>query len=1302
MVGLFINTLPARVQVREEGLLLPWLMELQAQHVEREQYSYSSLAEVQRWSDIPPGASLFESIVVFENYPLADSLSQQTGGLEVNLVRAMERTNYPIALSVSQGSKLKLQIQYDGSRFDPAAISRVISHLRTLLQEFAVDPCRRILEISMLTKPERGQLLVEWNQTGVEYPSDKCVHQMFEAQAQKRPDAIAVISNDHQLTYNELNRRANQVARYLVKRGVGPGAVVAIADDRTQQAIVGILGILKAGGAYSPLDTQSPTDRILGMINDSKASFILIDEDCLREMIPAWLDSVRDYDEASLTEGKRPRSRVLYVEAARVVSPEGTEDGAARNGHSGPGVLRWDRISVGVESEAGSNSVCLSSADDPAYVMYTSGSTGEPKGVEVTNRGILRLLFGVEYVDLGADRSILQMAPVSFDASTFEIWGPLLHGGRCVLYPDAVPTVGKLGEVIESQDITTLWLTGSLFNTVIDEAPEILRDIEQLLIGGEALSVEHVRRAYEALPLTRIVNGYGPTEGTTFTCCHKIPRVLSGSARSIPIGRPISNTAVYILDRYMEPVPVGVSGELYIGGAGLSSGYVGDAGLTVEKYVPNPFSGIEGDRMYRTGDLCRYLSDGSIEFIGRVDHQVKLRGFRIELGEIESVLVGHELVRESVVLYREDEPGEKRLVAYVVLERGSELGVTELRGYLREKLPEYMIPSRYVMLESLPLTSSGKVDRLSLPTPEGLGRELESSYVAPRTEVEEKLAGIWSQVLGVERVGIHDNFFELGGDSILAIQIIARANEGGMRFTPKQLFEKQTIAELSGEVDSVSAVECDQGIVEGEVPLTPIQRWFFERGLSRAEHFNQAFMLEVGKEVEADLLELAIEGLVLHHDALRLRFEREGSVWRQFNAGPEAVEPLSRMDLSGISESEQEGLIESGASELQAGLDLRDGPILGAILFDLGEERGRRLLLVIHHLAVDVVSWRILLEDLWTGYEQLSRGESVRLPAKTTSFKRWSERLMVYGESEEVRGELEYWLSDSRSTVESLPVDHELVEGANTVGSTGTVTVSLSVEETRDLLQEVPKAYRTQITEVLLTALSMSFAGWTGSQLLLVDVEGHGREELFEEVDVSRTVGWFTSMYPLLLDLGEAQAPGEAIKRIKEQVRGVPNHGIGYGVLRYLSGDADISGRLRALPKAEVSFNYLGQLDQTLRKSSFLELSEDPGVPPCSPSACREHLLEVVAFVGDSRLKLIWTYTESAHLKRTVKRLANGYLNALKSLISHCLSPEARGHTPSDFPLAKLDQDKLHKLDTLLDRADRSRKSRNRNQDEER
>jgi non-ribosomal peptide synthase protein (TIGR01720 family) len=755
---------------------------------------------------------------------------------------------------------------------------------------------------------------------------------------------------------------------------------------------------------------------------------------------------------------------------------------------------------------------------------------------------------------------------------------------------------------------------------------------------------------------------------------------VAAGTNTIPIGRPISNTTVYILDGYMEPVPVGVSGELYIGGAGLSSGYVGDAALTVEKYVPNPFSGTEGDRMYRTGDLCRYLSDGSIEFIGRVDHQVKLRGFRIELGEIESVLGRHELVRESVVLYREDEPGEKRLVAYVVLERGSELGVTELRGYLSEKLPEYMIPSRYVMLESLPLTSSGKVDRLSLPAPEGLDRELESSYVEPRTEVEEKLAGIWSQVLGVERIGIHDNFFELGGDSILAIQIIARANEGGMRFTPKQLFEKQTIAELSGEVGGASAVECDQGIVEGEVPLTPIQRWFFERGLLKVEHFNQAFMLEVGRRIETDLLELAIEGLVLHHDALRLRFEREGSVWRQFNAGPEAVVPLSRMDLSGMSESEQERLIESGISELQAGLDLRDGPILGAILFDLGEERGRRLLLVIHHLAVDVVSWRILLEDLWTGYEQLSRGESVRLPAKTTSFKRWSERLMAYGESEEVRGELEYWLSESRFAVGSLPVDHELVEGANTVGSTGTVTMSLSVEETRDLLQEVPKAYRTQITEVLLTALSMSFAGWTGSQLQLVDVEGHGREELFDEVDLSRTVGWFTSMYPLLLDLGEAQGPGEAIKRIKEQVRGVPNHGIGYGVLRYLSGDADVSDRLRAMPKAEVSFNYLGQLDQTLRESSPFERVIERIGPSCDPREARAHIIEVMGLTTGGSLRLRWSYSKRVHTEKAIQNLAERYVKELGSLISHCLSPEARGHTPSDFPEANLSQEELDEI----------------------
>jgi amino acid adenylation domain-containing protein/non-ribosomal peptide synthase protein (TIGR01720 family) len=1305
MVGLFINTLPMRVRVSADALLLPWLNDLQDKQMQLRRYEYAPLVEIKKWSDLSRDLPLFESMLVFESQALSAPMWEtvRRGTLQIRDVVFVEKPEFPLTVVAMPDRELSLLINHSSRRFDSSAIGRMLGHFKTLLAGVAANPGVRIGELPMLAGPERHQALVEWNDAGAEYPLDKCVHQVFEAQAHQRPDAIAVVSDDNQLTYKELNGRANQVARCLRKRGVGPESIVAMLDDRTQWTIVGILGILKAGGAYFPIDIENPTDRILSMLSDSKAELLLLHASSMNDVPTTRFGRQLDLGAGGRAWAMRSQSEGGAAVPERSVPSVETGNGEVRrDAGTCREVVLLDRVLTELGGERDTDPENVNHPDDVAYVMYTSGSTGAPKGISVPHRAVNRLVFNTNYVFLDSSDCIAQASNASFDAATFEIWGALLHGARLVEVPKHLAlSPEELAAKIQEQGLSTMFLTTALFNQLVMESPSVFGPLRDLLFGGEAVDPKWVREVMEKGAPGRLLHVYGPTENTTFTSWHLV-RDVASDAVTIPIGRPISNTSMYILDGCLEPVPIGVWGELYIGGAGLSRGYVNDGVLTGERYVPNPYSGISGDRMYRSGDICRYLRDGSIEIKGRVDDQVKLRGYRIELGEIESVLVGHELVRECVVLCREDGAGGKRLVAYVVKGSGGEIRGVELRSYLSERLPEYMVPSSYVMMESLPLTSSGKVDRRSLPEPgESVGEDVER-YEAPRTEVEEKLAGIWSEVLGVKRVGIHDNFFELGGDSILAIQIVARANERGVRFTPKQLFERQTIAELSSVVGRVSVAECEQGIVEGEVPLTPVQRWFFERDLGEVERFNQAFMLELGEGIEADLLEVAIERLVLHHDALRLRYEREGSEWRQFNAGAEAVVGLSRVDLRGKSELEQERSIESATSGLHEGLDLRDGPVMGAILFNLGGALGSRLLMVIHHLVVDVVSWRVLLEDLWTAYEQLSRGEPVRLPAKTTSFKRWSERLKEYGKSGAVRVELEYWLSGGRFEVVGLPVDRELVEGANTVGSSRKVRVSLRAEETRDLLQEVPKAYSTRIEEVLLAALLMSFARWTGSRSLLVDVEGHGREELFEGVDLSRTVGWFTSIYPMLLDLSEEEGvPGEGLKRIKEQVRGVPNHGIGYGVLRYLSGDAGICEKLRAMPKSEVSFNYLGRLDRVLDRSSFLELTEDIGGPACSPSACRAHLLEVIAFVGDGRLQLVWIYSENVHLKGTVKGLAEGFLRELRSLISHCLSPEARSYTPSDFPLAKLDEDKLRKVGALLDRADTAKLGGNGGQDEE-
>jgi amino acid adenylation domain-containing protein/non-ribosomal peptide synthase protein (TIGR01720 family) len=1223
MVGLFINTVPLLVEVPDDRPLLEWLKGLQARQVEQRQYEHTPLAQVQKWSDVEAGRALFESLLVFENYPVDPSLRDAGQELRIRGLSVRESTNYPLTLVATPGPGLHLRFLYDRRRLDEGSMSRLEGHLTRLLEGMARRPEGAVSELPLLGEGEREQVLVEWNRTRTECPREKTVAELFELQAEQRPDAVAVSFERQTLSYGELNRRSNQLARHLNRLGVGPETRVGICIERSLEMIVGLVGILKAGGAYVPLDPDYPQERLTFLVEDAELPVLLTQEKLLGGL-------------------PKHRARVLCVDR--------------------------DREAISREEETNPSSGV--GPENLAYVTYTSGSTGKPKGVEVRHRGVVRLLFGVEYAELGPDEVFLQLAPVSFDASTLEVWGALLRGGRCVVYPERVPTGQELGELIEREGVTTLWLTSSLYNAVLDESPAALRGVKQLLIGGEALSVSHVRRGLSLLPGTRIINGYGPTESTTFTCCYGIPRDLGERVGSIPIGRPIGNTRVYVLDRGMEPVPIGVGGELFIGGEGLARGYLKRPDLTAERFVPDPFGEEAGGRLYRTGDLVRYLADGNVEFLGRVDHQVKVRGFRIELGEIESALREHPGIKAAVAMVREDHPGEKRLVAYVVGRDGPAVEPSEVRSHLKGKLPEYMVPSTIVCLESLPSSPNGKVDRRALPAPDGMAESREA-YEVPRTPAEEALARIWAEVLRVPGVGVRDNFFELGGDSILSIQIVARARESGLRLTLKQVFEHPTVADLAAVAGTAAEVEAEQGVVTGDVPLTPVQRWFFEQDLPEPHHFNQAVLLDVRQPLLATLVEQAVADLQEHHDALRTRYERRPDGWRQEVVRTAAV-AFTRVDLGGVPDGERGRAIELEAGQAQRSLDLEAGPLWRVVLFDLGEGRSR-LLVVIHHLVVDGVSWRILLEDLQTAYEHRRRGQAPRLPPKTTSFRRWAEKLSAHARSGGFRAELAHWQAVGGG-FDALPVD--LQGGENTVGSTRSVFVELTEEETQALLQDVPAVYRTQVTDVLLAGVLEAFWKWTGRDRLLIDVEGHGREDLFEGVDLSRTVGWFTTIYPLGLERAAGGA-GAALKGVKEQVRAIPGAGLGYGVLRYLD---EVRADLPASSRAEMSFNYLGQFDQVLGESSFFGLARESPGESLSSQGRRPYLVGITGAVSGGRLGVAFTYSEAFHRRSTIEGFANGFAEALRGLVAHCESPDAGSYTPSDFPLARLDQAGLDRV----------------------
>ncbi|MDQ1592167.1 MAG: hypothetical protein QOG71_2794 [Pyrinomonadaceae bacterium] len=1146
-----------------------------------------------------------------------------------------DRFNLKLSCRHDDAGALVTELHYDSRLFAAADVQILAGQFHVLLESIARDANARIEQLQLLDAQTRQQLLFDFNETRVTRPR-ALVHRRVAEHAARSPQSPAVVFGEQQLSYAELNLRANQLAQHLRGLGVAPDVPVVVFMERSTELPLGILGVLKAGGAYVPLDPTYPRQRVAFILEETQAPVVLT-QSHLQDRLPAH------------------RARVLCLDT------------------------EWDIVA----REATDEPACEASGDNLAYVIYTSGSTGQPKGVMIPHKGLANYLdWACETYRAAEGKGSPVHSSVGFDLTVTSLFTPLMVGQTVTLLsndegPEALAELLRGGDGFGLVKITPPHL--SILGELMKES-EVAGVANALVIGGEALFAESLSLWRTHAPQTRLINEYGPTE-TVVGCC--VYEVAEGDdARgAVSIGKPIANTEIYILDERMQPVAVNVAGEIYVGGCGLARGYLKRPDLTAERFVPHPFAGEPGARLYKTGDSGRHRADGNLEYLGRLDHQVKLRGYRVELGEIEALLTEQTGVREAMVVVRED-VGERRLVAYLVPERGSKLDDARVREYLKERLPEYMIPAAFVTLDKLPLTPNGKVDRAALPAPgthnSGLGR----GYVAPRTEVEELLAELWAKALGLERVGIYDDFFELGGDSILSIQISNRANSRGVQLRPGQVFRHRTVASLAASVkpsQAAAAVEPESNVA-GIVPLTPIQHWFFEQQLIDPHHWNQAAMFETRERLDASLLEQSLRAVVQHHDALRLHFVQEATGWKQFVAGDAGEGALLRqVDLSALAGEEQRAALAAFAAELQASLNLSEGRVLQAALIERGAGQPNLLLVVIHHLAVDIVSWGILVEGLQEAYRQLAGGLKVQLAAKTTSFKEWAERLTRYAQTPKLGREAAFWIEETSRPAGRVPVD--FLEGDNTEASAHTVWMSLGAQETRALLQEVPRVYHTMINDVLLTALARAFSNWTRSNALVIDLENHGREEIFDDVDLSRTVGWFTCIFPLRLDAGAPRGAGEALKTIKEQVRRVPEGGIGYGLLRYLSEDREIAATLAAAPRAEISFNYVGRTNQSDAGSALLATASESAGASHSPRGRRAYLIEINGGVdAEGQLRMAFTYSENVHRATTITSFGEKFIRSLADIIEHCASIDAGGHTPSDFRLGHMNQRELDDL----------------------
>ncbi|MGV6477736.1 amino acid adenylation domain-containing protein, partial [Azotobacter vinelandii] len=1109
-------------------------------------------------------------------------------GLEIGRLDWEGRTTqFDLTLDTYESpDSLGASLTYATDLFDAATVERLAGHWRNLLAGIVRQPEWRIGELPLLDPEEYHRIVRGWNRTEARYPSERGVHQLIEEQAAKTPEAVALVFGEREMSYAELNRKANRLAHRLIELGVGPDVLVGIAVERGFEMVVGLLAILKAGGAYVPLDPEYPEERLAYMIGDSGIGLLLTQRHLQDQLPPA--DGVQN----------------LFLEPG--------DD--------------W------LENYAQENLASRTAPQNLAYVIYTSGSTGRPKGAGNTHMALINRLHWMQKAyRLDTTDTVLQKTPFSFDVSVWELFWPLLNGVRlAIARPGEHRDPELLIDTIERHGVTTLHFVPSMLQAFISvEHIEGCRSIRRLVCSGEALPAEFARKTLERMPTVGLFNLYGPTEAaidvTHWTCDHVDPE-------GVPIGQPIDNLKTHILEESLHPVAPRCCGELYLGGVGLARGYHNRPGLTAERFIPDPFDSSEqgGGRLYRTGDLARYRADGVIEYLGRIDHQVKIRGFRIELGEIEARLQQHGAVREAVVIDI-DGLGGRQLAAYLVPDDLAMLDGDErqtglrgeLKAHLGAALPDYMVPAHLVFLARLPLTPNGKLDRKALPRPDV--SLLQRAYVAPVSELEQRIAAIWAEVLKVERVGLTDNFFELGGDSIVSIQVVSRARQAGIAFTPKDLFQHQTVQGLTTVAQRTGGLCIDQGAVTGTMPLTPIQRMFFEEEIPERHHWNQSVLLEPNERLVVEPLEAALQRVVEHHDALRLRFIQQEGRWSAGFRDREEAELLWQSQVSDIGE------LEAVCNEAQASLDLEHGPLLRAVLASLPDGR-QRLLLVIHHLVVDGISWRVLLDDLQIAYRQAVQGQPLCLPAKSSSFKAWSERLEQYAAEATLAEELGYWQRQLQEATDELPCDHP--QGGHQRKQAAFATTHLDRDWTRRLLQEAPAAYRTQINDLLLAALARVICRWTGRAPTLVRLEGHGREDLFDDLDITRTVGWFTSLFPVKLTPRSEIA--DSIKTVKEQLRAVPNKGIGYGLLRYL-GSETARQTLQYLPHGEIVFNYLGQFDQSFEAEAalFAPAGEGSGQGR-SEAAPLDALLSLDGQVYGGELRLTWTFSRERFAEATI------------------------------------------------------------------
>lgn len=1236
LIGFFINTLPIRIWISAEKSFTQFAQDVHSQvlsALENQDYPFDLLVEELQLERDYTHAPLLTTIFVLQNIPdFKDSVTEiaNLSLQSIDVKKLTSRNDLALTLFETE-SGITISCEYSTELFHEKTILQMLKHYENLLRGGLLDPTTTVGQLEILTPDEKDKLLhlvLEKNSPQHELNASfsRCLHQLVEDWAEKTPDKTALILQEKELSYQELNQHANQLATYLCQEAVQLETPVALLFDRSFEMVIAMLGVLKAGGVFIPLDPDLPQERLTYIINNTTSRFLITQ--------PALVENI----------SQEFTGQIISL----------TEDFFENLIDSGEGQMLLPTVNP----------------KNLAYIIYTSGSTGQPKGVMIEHHSIVNsVLYKIDNDEYSADDRSMQLLSYAFDGGQFEIWVPLAVGATLVMVTnESAKDVQKINQLLTACEINHIIAIPSLFQSILTHpkftTPSSLKNVT---VGGERLSKELVDLHRQLLKTVTLTNEYGPTEAAVLATSFKIlpGEDISGYQRSIPIGKPITNTHLLILDKDLQLVPQGVLGEIHLGGSGLARGYLGEPGLDNKKFIPHPFK--SNQRLYKTGDLGCYLPDGNIEFSERLDQQVKIRGYRIELGEIEANLSKLPDILKAVVTDHLLEDGSTILVAYLVSKAKSQLDTSSIRQKLQEILPIYMIPNVMMVLDELPETSSGKVDRQALPEP--VIYQKDRQYEPPTTEIELVMAKIWQRILGVQNLGIRDNFFELGGDSIKAIQIVAQLNSLGYTLQVKDILTYQTIEQVIFQlVKPKKDTDYEQGHITGDLPLTAIQRWFINWQHLNPTHWNQSIMIELKPSVDFKILQIVLRKIVDYHDTLALNYQSDlQRLIYQINC-PFGIEEI---DLGDLSKDEQEAKLRELTKEAKASFNFDTGRLFKAILFNLGELRGQRLLLSAHHLIIDGISWRIILHDLVEGYLQYKETQQINLLPKTASFKKWAEQIQTYSQSAEIIRERPYW--DNILAQEFLlPIDEPT--GENLEKDRITLTTQLTKTETQLLISKVNSAYNTTIEDILITALALTIRDWTAEEIMIINLEKHGREELLG-LDLTRTVGWFTAEFPAKIDLRDLKTIADQIKGLKEQLHRIPHNGFNYGILRYLTDVWD-----RKKPQSiSILFNYLGEFEEDLSDGLF-RLTDSLGG---EKDLYNQHVSELdFSCISMARQMVISiNYSQNRYYQNTMLKLLDYFMVNLRTIIEYCRNKDHCGYTPVDFDLVELSADFLDQID---------------------